>query len=515
MKKFAQNLLSKCVLGLVAFATTSANAEQETQKNSWLDYYSIERVDYPETVDPQIGGLTVMQDGRIGLALNSGEIVIYDPKKGSWKTFAKGLHLPLGIVEERPGTFVVMQKPELTRISDTDGDGKADQYRTLYDDFGMTGNYHEFAFGPARDSEGNYYISLNVASNFAGVFENIRGNYSDKCNPKKEMEKYHDKQAWIKGYRKQVTRMFSCAPYRGWVIKVSPDGKAEPFAAGFRSPAGVHVDKSDQLWVTDNQGDWIATSPLVAVNKGDFAHHPAALNWLDGWDIAHKDIKTSDIEKMRKRPAALFPQGELANSPTQPLTTTGHASFGLPEGELIIGEMNMSQLIRYLPDQVKGHKQGTLIPFIGGEELGIGNFRLDFAKDDSLWIGKIHLGWAGDEGLVKIQRTDKPMFIVEQVKLVESGFKITFNQPVKSLPQDTNITRHTYRYHKHYGSPKINLQAVDFTVKAVANEPNSILLSTKDLIKDHLYTIDLGALTDEKGRPLMGHVLRYQLSQLP
>ena len=42
-----------------------------------------------------------------------------------------------------------MQRPELTRVKDTDGDGTADEYETVFDGFGMSGNYHEFAFGPA------------------------------------------------------------------------------------------------------------------------------------------------------------------------------------------------------------------------------------------------------------------------------------------------------------------------------------------------------------------------------
>ncbi|AWB65672.1 hypothetical protein C2869_04120 [Saccharobesus litoralis] len=509
MKNIIKMLAVSCSI-CCSFLSVSAYADQQ----AWSDYYQIERVDYPTEIDPQIGGVAAMQDGRIALAIHSGEIVIFDPKNNTWSTFAVGLHEPLGIVQESENTFVVMQKPELTRISDTNGDGKADSYRVLYDDFGMTGNYHEFAFGPAVDSKGNYYISLNVASNFAGVFEHIRGDYSDKCNPKSEMQKYHDKQKWIKGYRKQVTRMFSCAPYRGWIIKVTPDGQATPYSAGYRSPAGLHVDANDKLWTTDNQGDWIATSPLIQVNQGDFGGHPAGLNWLAGYKKAHKDIKPDDIKAKRKSPAGLFPQGELANSPTQPLTTSGHQAFGLPEGELLIGDMNTDHLLRFIPDDVGGNTQGTLIPFIAGEDLGIGNFRLDFDKNSNLWIGKIHLGWAGDEGLLKITRTNKPMFIVDQVSLVKDGFEISFNQPIASLPSNVAVTSHTYHYHKAYGSPKVDLKAVDVEVQKVKGKRNTIKISAKTLETDRLYTLDLGKFSDTAGRPLMGNVLRYTVNAL-
>ena len=38
----------------------------------------------------------------------------------------------------------------------------ATEYVTVCDKWGVSGDYHEFAFGPARDKEGNFYITLNV-----------------------------------------------------------------------------------------------------------------------------------------------------------------------------------------------------------------------------------------------------------------------------------------------------------------------------------------------------------------
>ena len=41
-----------------------------------------------------------------------------------------------------------VQRGELTRLIDTDGDDRADRYETVCDSWGVSGNYHEFAFGP-------------------------------------------------------------------------------------------------------------------------------------------------------------------------------------------------------------------------------------------------------------------------------------------------------------------------------------------------------------------------------
>lgn len=481
---------------------------------NWTDYYSIERVNIPKNIDPQIGGLTVMLDGRLAITTYNGDLVIFDPQKNQWSTFATGLHTPLGIVQDSDNSFVVMQKPELTRLTDNDGDGKADSYQTLYDDFGMTGNYHEFAFGPAVDSAGNYYIALNVASNYNGIFEHIRGEYSELCPPQDKMQQWHDFDKWLAGFRKNVTRMFSCVPYRGWVMKITPEGKAEPYAYGFRSPAGLYVDQQDKLWVTDNQGDWIGTSPLHQINSGDFAGHPGAMHWLPGWKLSHSEITPDDITELRKPAAALFPQGELANSPTQPLPTISKKLFGLPEGELIIGEMNIDHLIRFLPDETTNTMQGTLIPFISGDEIGIGNYRLEFSPKGTLWVGKIHLNWAGDEGLLKIDKNNKKMFIVESVKQIESGFEIRFNQKLEAPPQNIHISRHRYTYHKQYGSEKVDLTVVPTSAITLDKRKRTLTIQLPNLEQGQLYTIDLEGLNDKSGRPLMGHVLRYNLIAL-
>ena len=89
----------------------------------------------------------------------------------------------------------------LTRLTDTNGDGVADRYETVSDQFGLSGNYHEFAFGPVRDAKGNLYIGLNTASNGAGIREKLRGDYNPLGRP---------------------GRMYACVPYRGWVIQITP-----------------------------------------------------------------------------------------------------------------------------------------------------------------------------------------------------------------------------------------------------------------------------------------------------
>ena len=61
------------------------------------------------------------------------------------------------------------------RIKDTDGDGHADLYENATDDFGISGIYHEFNYGPVKDKAGNLFIALNTASSGGGVRPVVRG----------------------------------------------------------------------------------------------------------------------------------------------------------------------------------------------------------------------------------------------------------------------------------------------------------------------------------------------------
>lgn len=235
-----KTLLAFCLLSLPAFG--------------WTENFTFEEIPNPPGIDPQVGAMETMKDGRIAVAFHRGEVMIYDPSSSSWSLFASGLQEPLGMLVEDESSILVMQRAELTRLKDTDEDGSADEYETVFDGFGMTGNYHEFSYGPARDAEGNLYIVLGVASNGAPMAEEIRGEFSEIGEV--DRAGMSDMVNW-KQLRNKAGRMYSRAPYRGWVLKLSPDGsKMEPYASGFRSPNGIGFDSKGRLLITDNQGDW-------------------------------------------------------------------------------------------------------------------------------------------------------------------------------------------------------------------------------------------------------------------
>jgi glucose/arabinose dehydrogenase len=483
--------------------------------SAWTEDFTFEKIPNPQGIDSQVGGMDTLKDGRIAVAFHRGEVMFYDPSSKSWSLFASGLQEPLGMLVDDDGSILVMQRAELTRLRDTDGDGTADEYETVFDDFGMTGNYHEFAYGPARDKEGNLYIVLGIASNGAPMAEEIRGEFSEigKAN----REEMTNRATWGKNKGK-AGRMYARAPWRGWVLKISPDGsKMEPFASGFRSPNGIGFDAAGRLLITDNQGDWRPTSPLYDVKKGGFYGHPASLVWAEDWDGRDPlSIDAKELDEMQDPPVGYFPQGELANSPTWPVIVPAGV---LPEamvGQTLIGEMNQPNLVRVLDDEVDGVYQTALVPMFDGSPLDKGNNRIAFGKDGSMYIGKTHLSWAGDTGIVRIKWNGKSFPAIEKIKAVPGGFALRFTEKIDPETLSTiKVESNTYKYHKNYGSPKVDVQQMEVRDAKLLEDGRTATLDLGGLKEGYLHAIDMTGLRTTDGKPLLGKKAWYQMVKAP
>jgi glucose/arabinose dehydrogenase len=174
------------------------------------DFYRLVTIPVPENIKLEVSGIASLPDGRISVAVRKGEIWIinnvYDasPTNVTYKLFASGLHEPLGLAFHK-GSLYTAQRTEVTRLRDMDGDGRADEYLTVAKGWGVTGNYHEYAYGPVFDFGNNLWLTLNCT-----IGSGVRTN-----------------DAW-----------------RGWSLKIKPDGNWEPVSGGFRSPRAAIRHKS-------------------------------------------------------------------------------------------------------------------------------------------------------------------------------------------------------------------------------------------------------------------------------
>lgn len=481
----------------------------------WTENFTFENIATPPGMDPQVGAMDLMPDGRIAVAFHRGEVMFYDAASNSWSLFATGLQEPLGMLAEADGSVLVMQRAELTRLKDTDGDGQADEYETVFDDFGMSGNYHEFSYGPARDAEGNLYIVLGVASNGAPMAKEIRGEFSEIGQV--DFEGMTTRETWGKK-KGPAGRMYARVNWRGWVLKLSPDGKKmEPFASGFRSPNGIGFDANGRLLITDNQGDWRPTSPLYDVKKDGFYGHPASLVWKDGWNGGDPRLmEVAKLDAMQVPAVGFFPQGELANSPTWPVIIPKGAFPEGMAGQTVIGEMNQPNLVRVLDDVVDGTFQTALVPLFDGSPLGIGNNRLAFGKDGSLFVGKTALSWPGSKGITRIKWNGKAFLSLDGIKALPKGFSLRFSQPLDaSTLKALSVKSHTYDYHEAYGAPKKDETDVEINASTLSEDGMTVTLDTGALKEKYLHLIDMTGLLSKEGGKILGNKAWYHVVKTP
>jgi len=482
------------VVCLIIFSFCCAHAQRDTITN----YYEVENIALPPGLRAETGGLDFMPDGRLVACFHLGEVMMYNPKTKTWKKFAEGLHDPLGVAVISNSEILVMQRPELTRLKDTNNDGIADRYETVTDDFGMSGNYHEFAFGPLKDPEGNYFIALNVASSGAGIRSEIRGTYDSLS---------------------RAGRMYSCVPYRGWVMKyIVKTGKLVPYASGFRSPNGLGFDAAGNLYVADNQGDWLGTSKLYHVQKDKFYGHVASLIWRPDFPRVNPiSLPVRQLDSLRTVEAVAFPHTEIAHSPTQSLLDNTGGKFGPYSGQLLVGEMDYGRLLRVQTEEIDGQRQGFCVAFGDGTGLIKGNNRLVFDRKGTLWVGHNDHGWVGDEGIQRIKWTGKTPLDMLNMRLTAKGFDITFTLPIdqKTVAKDQfTFKRYYYEYHEAYGSKQFDIKPVAVQSATILADGRTVSLVLSDMQAGYIYDLKMGDIQTPDGKTLMNRAAYYTLNKL-
>jgi hypothetical protein len=475
---------------LLCWGTTAFAAEREAADEN--DHYRIEEVEVPPEAHLEIGGMAFTPDGKLYISTRRGEIwaVASSAKAGGpaerrWSLFAQGLHEALGVLALGNGDLAVAHRPELTRVRDTDGDGRADSFVPLASGWGVNGNYHEYHYGPVRDRAGNLYGTLNLGWENRGV---------------------------------------SDSKYRGWTYKVTPKGEFVPFAVGFRSPAGIGISPAGEIFVTDNQGDWMATSPLFHVREKRFYGHPAGLKWEKGYagpeDPA--EIPPETLAKRRTLPAAWFVYGPLGHSPTEPLWDTTKGKFGPFAGDMLVGDQTKSLISRVVLEKVGGEYQGAVFPFRRG--FGSGITRMAWDRTGTLWVGGTDRGWGATGGkayaLQTLRFTGKVPFEVRAMSLARKneGFVLTFTKPVdRASAADASaytFQHYTYNYWKTYGSPHVGVTPVAVKEARVSADGRQVTLLLPPLEKERVYELKLKGVRAADGSPLLHNAAYYTLNRL-
>ena len=149
------------LVALVALVALTGFALGEAPKES--DFYTITPFEAPEGHSVETGAIALLPGGKVAVCTRRGQIwtienaFTHPERPAKWRIFAEYLHEPLGLAY-RDGWLYAVQRPEVTRLKDEDGDGRADVFETVSDDWGINGNYHEYTFGSRFDKEGKHLV---------------------------------------------------------------------------------------------------------------------------------------------------------------------------------------------------------------------------------------------------------------------------------------------------------------------------------------------------------------------
>lgn len=485
-------LILLCVMLLPLIAEAQSELKAKESK-----YYSITDVPIPDSVILEVGGLAFTPDDKLGVATRHGEIwVITDPyqkrsKRPQYTRFAAGMHETLGLAWHN-GSFYTTQRSELTRITDTNGDGKGDRFQTIAS-WPLSGNYHEYSYGPLFMPDGNMIVTLNLS--------------------------------WI-------GRGASLAKWRGWMMQIRPDGTMRPFAAGMRSPAGFGLMENGDLFFAENQGDWIGSGRITQLNYGDFAGHPAGLRWSGepGSPIKIKPDQFPDSIGLLhdfskkiphfKEPSVWFPHTLMGIS-TADILAINSDGFGPFRGQLLIGDQGHSKVMRAFLEKVNGKYQGACFPFLEGFSSGV--LRMAWGSDHSLFVGMTSRGWASTGpalyGLQRVNFKGAVPFEIKAMRAQSNGFELEFTMPVnKKQAADASlfrVTGFTYSYHSKYGSPIINQQPCRVTNSEVSEDGRRVRIYVSGLREGYIHELNVAGLRSQSGVALLHNVAYYSLNAIP
>ena len=463
------------------------------------EYYRISTVAAPEGVVLEVGGLETLPDGRLAVATRRGDVWLIENPAGAnggqphFSRFAQGLHEALGLAY-RDGSLYTTQRSELTRLRDTDGDGKADEYETVQA-WPLSGNYHEYSFGPVFGPKGEMTVTLNLA--------------------------------WV-GYGESFVK------WRGWMLQAGPDGKLAPFATGFRSPSSFGYNLEGDLFYSENQGDWVGSGGITHVERGDFVGNPKGLKW-SGEPGSPVTLKVSDIPDTGdpkfeaakkiphlKTPAVWFPHGILGISTSAILVDSTRGGFGPFAGQLFVGDQGHSKIMRVALEKVNGVYQGVVFPFREGFMSGV--FREAWGKDGSMYVGQTSRGWGAtgraQYGLQRLVWTGKTPFEAHHVSARPDGFEIFFTAPVDRASAENlaswGVNSFIYKYHHIYGSPVINAGTHPVRAAVVSKDGRSVRIAVDSLRQWYIHEIRMSGVRSAAGNaPLLHDVGYYTVNQIP
>jgi hypothetical protein len=463
----------------------TASSPSDSRSKEWKpgDWISLE-----------VSGMEWIGPDRLAVSIRKGEVWFLDgvlakkPAEIRYTRFATGLHEPLGLLRDGRD-LLVAQRAEITRLRDTNGDDIADDYLTEADGWGVTGNYHEYVYGPEEDGKGNRWVTLNLG--MGDLSDNTKG-------------------------------------WKGWGGIIGKDGRFQPKSLGMRSPSGLGANLEGEMFFSDQQGTWIPATPIHHLRPGVFYGNQESIESLKS---PEPPFRMAVIPKPNQpypkalaeapqfvAPVVWLPYNKMGRSATDIQVIDQGGKFGPFDGQLLVGEFTNAAVNRVFLEKVGGEYQGACFPFLGGFPAAV--VRLCFAPDGSLFVGMTNRGWSSlgnrSYGLSRV-RLEKVPFAILEMRAKPDGFELVFTEAVDpaSLKDAFAMSSFTYQYSSAYGGEEIETTELEVKSATVSEDEMIVRLVVGGLKPLYVHELRTTGVKSVSGRSLYHPKAWYTLNRIP
>jgi len=482
---------------LVLLLANTVALAQEQKLPTEADYYKIVEIPIPSDVVLECGGMEFLPDGTLAVSTRRGDIYLIEhplapnPRRIKFVKWATGMHEVMGLAyNKKDGYLYAIQRGEITRLKDSDGRGHANVYETFCDDWGISGDYHEYPWMSKFDAEGNLWVLLTLTGSFT-----------------------------------------SDARFRGWCLRVTPEGKIIPTCSGIRSPGGIAADDEGHMFYNDNQGPWQGGCNFNYLEPGKFMGHPIGNKWYDlapnmqprpqdpesGSRLLAEALKIPQYDL----PCVIQPYGKLGQSASGIIFDLSNGKFGPFAREFFGADQHHSNINRYGIEKINGRYQGWIVGFRNG--FSSGNVPMIQAPDGSFFVGGTGRGWGSvgprEYALERLVWTGKVPFEIHDMHAASDGFDLNFTEPLDprtaSNPDTYKMQTWTYIYRADYGSPEVDQTNATITSAKLSEGGKHVHLVVDGMVPGHIHELHLEQLRSRAGLPLLHPTIWYTLWSIP
>jgi len=417
-------------------------------------------------------GLAWMVDGTLAVSSLKGEVWLAKDRDGdkapeTWRLFSDNLSTPYGLAipPGTTGTIDVITKSALVRLTDHNRDDLVDRCQVLASGWGHTDDYHDWAVGLIRNAAGDYYVAL-------------------PCE--------------------QDNRSEAAAHLRGKLLRIAPPEESrqgarweiEEVCGGLRFPMGLALNRQQEIFASDNQGNF---NPFNELNHLLPGKRYGFINSLE---------KKQKLEPRLEEPAINIPHpwtrsvnGICFLETPADLRKRDGDLFGPFEGHLIGCEYDTQRLVRMSLQKIGETYQGAAYPFSRDAAKGkrglegpvvcaispsgdviVGNMR------DSGWGAGANVG-----SMVRIRPQAKLPAGIAEVRATANGLSVAFTTEVdaKGAADASHYAVDAYRRVSTpaYGGADVDRHAVKVTAVHVDSSRKQVELVLESFREGFVYEL--------------------------